>query len=416
MASFPDIQHAIRRTARSLGTAQAGDARHQPVDRCPWPVPLRVAGYVTALSATAGIAFAVGTSHPLGLAAAIAGAIAFTLAFHVLSGPRDGLPGWAGNIVLAGQLGIGIGLLFLANCMGAGLLIYILAAELQLRWRLRWAIVGTVGLWLLTVLSVWIGGVSTPYGSFAQFVATSPAGFVFVAAFTYGAVRERQQRFRATQLLEELNEAHDSLGHYLTVINVQLETAKKLYGLRGEAGLEAVKNAKALAGECLNEVRRSVAALRPAPLELGLSEALAYLIESLRKTTDVAIHLESHGSGRLRPEVEAVTYRVIQEALTNVRKHAAASNVWLRLDWDSAELSGSVRDDGRGGLEAGNFGSFGLESMRERLATLGGTLATRSVPGEGFELSFNLPEPLRARTSQDDLPAEGKAAIDAPVF
>src|SRR5205823_5275804 len=115
----------------------------------------------------------------------------------------------------------------------------------------------------------------------------------------------------------------------------------------------ALATAKKLASECLAEVRRSVAALRPAALDdVALPEAIGRLVDDLRRGSGLTIHVETHGAGTLSPAVEVTVYRVIQEALTNVRRHAQAHNVWVRIEWDPSWISASVRDDGRGAPSA----------------------------------------------------------------
>jgi signal transduction histidine kinase len=383
----------------------------------PWPMTLRVAGYITCAGAAVAIGLQAGANHPVELCAVLAGTAVFTAAFHAIATLRT-----AHRVLIllaAAQLGITLGLFF-AGCSGAELLMFVLAAESQLLLRLPAALAATVGLWLLTVLLVALNPSALKGQSFGQFVATSPAGFAFVAAFTFNAMSERRLRIQATELLEELNQAHkqlqvytdqveelavarernriageihDTLGHYLTVVNVQLETAQKLLSRNPQTALEAVTTAKGQADEALREVRRSVAALGPQALELGFPEALGRFIDSLARSTSLKIHVDTHGGGVLRPEVEVVAFRVIQEALTNVRKHAQAHNVWIRLEWDDDALEGSVRDDGHGVDDLDNQGSYGLQNMRERVGGAGGQIRTRSSPGNGFLVEFYIPAP-----------------------
>jgi signal transduction histidine kinase len=379
---------------------------------------LRVAGYITCAGAAIAIGLQAGANHPFELAAVLAGSFAFTLAFHAIT-VLPTMPRALILLLAAGQLGIALGLFFV-GCSGAELLMFVLAAESQLLLPLPAALAATVGLWLLTVLAVALNPATLKGQSLGQFLATSPAGFAFVAAFTFNALSERRLRIQATQLLDELNQAHeqlqlyadqveelavarernriageihDTLGHYLTVVNVQLESAQKLLNRNAQAAMEAITVAKGQADEALREVRRSVAALGPQALEVGFPEALGSFIDSLRQTTDLKIHVDIHSGSQLRPEIEVVTYRVIQEALTNVRKHARAENVWLRLEWDDDALEGSVHDDGRGIDDVESHDSFGLQSMRERVGGAGGRIRAESSPGNGFLIEFHIPAP-----------------------
>jgi signal transduction histidine kinase len=266
-----------------------------------------------------------------------------------------------------------------------------------------------------------VSGVKSPIpGGSAQFLLASPAGFAFVAAFTRGAVAELVQRYEATKLLDELNEAHaqlrayadqverlvvarernrmareihDTLGHYLTVINVQIETAQKLRDRDAASSADALVTAKQLATECLNEVRRSVSALRPAALEDGgLLCAVDLLVEGLRGAAEFAIHLDVEGNGRLPVETEVTVYRAIQEALTNARKHARARNVWIKLAWEANCLVATIRDDGQGTKNdsTADAASFGLQAMRERLSRVGGVLDIETGGG-GFCVTVTVP-------------------------
>ena len=256
------------------------------------------------------------------------------------------------------------------------------------------------------------------------------------------------QRHQATILLDELNathaqlqtyvdqveeltvarernrlarDIHDTLGHYLTVLNVQIETAQKLSGRDAARSQEALATAKRLASECLAEVRRAVAALRPAALdEVALPEALGRLVDDLRRASGVRIHVEGQGLGTLAPAVEVVVYRVIQEALTNVRKHAQAQNVWLCTKWGPAWFSASLRDDGHGAFPAvrsvdsvhvPQAAGFGLRSMRERVAAVGGTLEITTAPGAGFCMVLRVP----CSFGSPDRPAEERHAQETAV-
>ncbi len=217
-------------------------------------------------------------------------------------------------------------------------------------------------------------------------------------------------------------EIHDTLGHYLTILAVQLETALKLEE-RDDPRLHAeLMEARRVAAECLAEVRRSVAALRPADLSaVSLPEALRRLVaESEAQLPETAIALDVDGPAQtLPPELRVALYRCAQEALTNVRKHAAASKVLVRLrvgDGAAGEriagerIAGervvelTVLDNGRGGAagsngvsetatgdDTGRAQGFGLLGMRERIALLGGTVRAGAEPGKGWRVEMRVP-------------------------
>ena len=238
------------------------------------------------------------------------------------------------------------------------------------------------------------------------------AAFAFVVIFTRVAVREKQSRELAEQLAAELatantrlhaaaahtaelaiarernrvaREIHDSLGHYLTTVAVQLEAARALQPVDPARSLAAVEKAHGLSREALVEVRRSVGALRaegPAP---ALVDRLREVVAA-EPTARLAVFGDVR---RLGPAVEHGLFRAAQEGLTNIRKHAAARVVTVTLDFprpDRVRLS--VDDDGVGC--AAPTGGFGLTGLRERLALLGGKVTAANRAGGGFALSVEI--------------------------
>ncbi|MES2571757.1 MAG: histidine kinase, partial [Verrucomicrobiota bacterium] len=175
------------------------------------------------------------------------------------------------------------------------------------------------------------------------------------------AARERNRMAR---------EIHDSLGHYLTVVRVQLEAALALHERGPGLALDAVRKAQALVGEGLREIRTSIAALRAAPLESRtLCEALLALV-SENEAAGLMVKMEVQGSERELSAAAGLTlYRAAQEGLTNVRKHAAGAGARLLIDFQPVEtVSLTVSDEGPGaGVSSGGFGLLGL---RERAALL----------------------------------------------
>ena len=215
------------------------------------------------------------------------------------------------------------------------------------------------------------------------------------------ATRERNRLAR---------EIHDSLGHYLTVINVQLEAAKAVRERDPLAARQALDKAQALTQEGLQEIRSSVAALRSSPLDnKTLAEALRQLVEESR-SGGLAAEMELRGQPRsLPPQAELTLYRAGQEGFTNVRKHARAKSARLVLDFQSpTETRLSLTDDGAGAqptapvsMEASSAESqpvgaqavtgFGLLGLRERVHLLGGRVSVRTAPNAGFTLEVEVP-------------------------
>jgi signal transduction histidine kinase len=200
---------------------------------------------------------------------------------------------------------------------------------------------------------------------------------------------ERERRYWAREL-------HDETLQGLGALRVLLASALR----RGspEALNGAVSEAvDELAGE-IDKLRALITELRPAALdELGLAAAIEALAERSSLTAGLQIHsdlaLEHHGGSgaRLSPELESTVYRLVQEALTNVVKHARAERVDLRVGEENGRIDVSVRDDGVGFDPAARAPGFGLVGMRERLAMVGGTLQIDSSPGKGTELRAELP-------------------------
>jgi signal transduction histidine kinase len=155
---------------------------------------------------------------------------------------------------------------------------------------------------------------------------------------------------------------------------------------------------QALLADNIREVRRSIFALRPVALEeLGFFPALRRLIDDVGQQSQ--LHVELHVAGprdRLPPPLEPVLFRIVQEALNNVSKHARASTVWINLDL--AGETGTVltiRDDGTGfdpaRLEqAVSHGHLGLKQMQERVAGLGGQFRLESRVGAGTTITVKL--------------------------
>jgi signal transduction histidine kinase len=247
------------------------------------------------------------------------------------------------------------------------------------------------------------------------------AGIVFVVVFTQTAVNERKTRAEVERLAGELGEAygklrdyaakvedlatikernrlareiHDSLGHYLTVVNVQIEAARAVLDSDRPRALDGLRKAQLLTQEGLAEVRRSVASLRASPTESRpLPEALAELVDECRAAGIDAELTVNNDPRALTPQAELTLYRAAQEGLTNVRKHARASRARVTLEYGTDRLTRLVvEDNGVGGNETN--GGFGLLGVRERAQLLGGEVrvSSSSATGQGFRLEVELPE------------------------
>jgi two-component system NarL family sensor kinase len=208
---------------------------------------------------------------------------------------------------------------------------------------------------------------------------------------------ERSARLGA---LEERNrlarELHDTLAQSLAAIALQLESADALLeaGAPGDKVSPAVRRALALTRASLDDARRSVLDLRAAPLEgRTLAEALAALVRSVDGEAGLSASLELIGAAHPLPvRVEVALFRIAQEALNNVRQHAGACQVCVRLATTPDEVRLLVTDDGAGfDPEWPAEGRFGLMGLRERARLLGGALRLETSPGAGTTVEVVAP-------------------------
>ncbi|MCB8981449.1 MAG: sensor histidine kinase [Ardenticatenaceae bacterium] len=188
-------------------------------------------------------------------------------------------------------------------------------------------------------------------------------------------------------------EIHDNLGHYLTVVNVQIEAAKAIMTAQPEKAKDALDKAQNLTQEGLAAVRQSVSTLRESPLtNQTLAEALAQLAEEARESGLVA-ELSIEGEpGKRDPKVELTVYRAVQEGLTNVRKHARASRIDIWLRYEPKETVLTLKDNGIGAdLAQKSASSFGLVGIEERVNLLNGRMQITTAPQQGFQFTITLP-------------------------
>lgn len=196
-------------------------------------------------------------------------------------------------------------------------------------------------------------------------------------------------------------ELHDQVGQLLTAIRLNLELAQRESGARHEA---AIDEALALANQAVGQVRDFALELWPTILdELGLPAALQWLTARQKRWSGLEFHLDLEVVGALSQEVEAACFRIVQEALTDVARHAKARTVEIRLRRTRGFLELVVRDDGQGfeveeaRRRADAGASLGLAGMQERASLVGGELEIESIAGRGTTVRFRFP--LRARRS-----------------
>lgn len=263
---------------------------------------------------------------------------------------------------------------------------------------------------VLAPLSPW------PRGSLGEsFADATLLSIVLAPGLWFLAVRPLQRVFRDRgQLLERVFEAqederrrlardlHDELGQHLTALLVglrALEQAAEGSPLRARA-TELLR----LTSTSLDEVRRLARGLRPAALEdFGLVAAVERLCEEFKSTHQIslALTMKLASSRRFSPAIEIAVYRLIQESLTNIARHANAGRVSVTLTEEDQVLRLAVRDDGRGFEELpptpSPAPSFGLQSMQERAELLRGSLRITSEAGKGTLVEAVLPAESAAK-------------------
>lgn len=210
------------------------------------------------------------------------------------------------------------------------------------------------------------------------------------------ARRLREQAAEQAMVAERLRisrELHDHVAHSVGVIALQAGAAARVMDTQPERAREAMRAIEATSRDTLAGLRRMLgslrqtehAALRPAP-------GLADLDQLVAATTaaGVAVDLTVSGEQRtLAADIELSAYRIIQESLTNVLRHAEAETCRISVDYGPGELAIEVTDDGRGGDPA--TGGFGLTGLRERVALVNGTITAGARRDGGFQVAARLP-------------------------
>ena len=199
------------------------------------------------------------------------------------------------------------------------------------------------------------------------------------------AVLEERQRLA--------RELHDSVSQALYGIALGARTARTLVDRNPAQAAEPLDYVLSLAEAALAEMRALIFELRPEALETeGLVAALTKQIESARARHGLEIIAEWCGEPELPYEVKEVVYRIAQEALNNVTKHAKARRVDVRMSCDDGEVTLEVRDDGVGFASEDSFpGHLGLRSMRERATNVGGRVEVESAPLQGTRIRLRIP-------------------------
>jgi len=213
-------------------------------------------------------------------------------------------------------------------------------------------------------------------------------------------VREEEKTLIAREL-------HDELGQLLTALKMDLAWLRARLPAEALALGERAARMNTVLDQTVASVRRISADLRPLMLDdLGLADAAAWLAEDFGTRTGIACKVEVAADTALaaveRPAATAI-YRALQESLTNIARHAGATNAWITLDIEHGEVRLDVEDDG-GGIDLATLAhtrSLGLKGMRERVLYLGGTLDVSRAPRGGTRVRLRVP----AQAPATDAPA-----------
>ncbi|MFE0258229.1 sensor histidine kinase [Streptomyces sp. NPDC059010] len=224
--------------------------------------------------------------------------------------------------------------------------------------------------------------------------------------------REQDERARR-EVAEErgriARELHDVVAHHMSVISVQTGLARFVFDSDRDTARTSLETIAATGNEALDELRRMLMVLRtdddgaPAAPMPGLAR-LDEMAERIR-SGGVPVTLTVEGTPRpLAPGVELCAYRVVQEALTNVLKHAPGASAEVRLRYEPRQVIVSVTDDGEGVIPARvrTGGGHGLIGMRERAKLYGGQISVGPRDGGGFAVRLTLPTSARAAAQGDD--------------
>lgn len=228
---------------------------------------------------------------------------------------------------------------------------------------------------------------------------------ILVAMLTQSLVGERKSRMETERLSNEVQnlatelertriarEIHDSLGHTLTSLNIQLDIARKLRLREPERATSSLEMAKELASQSLNDVRMAIHHIRTSS-DFDFKVAVSGLVTDVQQMHNgMEVRLDIKNVDNIPASIGFQVFRVIQECLTNVMRHANASQVIIEVEQIDEVLRLKVCDNGIGGnTELMEAGGFGLKGMQERIATLNGSLSIETQQQKGTQISAVIP-------------------------
>ena len=235
---------------------------------------------------------------------------------------------------------------------------------------------------------------------------------LYVARLEKIAAEKYDESLRAQRELKELSkrlvdaqeqerraisrELHDEVGQSLSALLMDVENLSTEHA-ENHVFRNGLKDIRAIAENCVNEVRNMALLLRPSMLDdFGLVAALEWQAREVSRRTGMAVTVDAANvSDNLPEEHKTSVYRIVQEALNNASKHAYAGNVRVTLREEQEHLKLVIEDDGQG-FDSNRATGLGLVGMKERVAQLGGELQVDSVPGLGTTLHVDLPFTLES--------------------
>ncbi len=223
--------------------------------------------------------------------------------------------------------------------------------------------------------------------------------FILLPGFVW--VEEQRSRQRAEKLAREVEilaadlersriarDIHDALGHSLTTLDIQLELAQNIYDRDPQRAAKSIDIAKQLSSKCLQDVRYALQSLHRS--NFNLDRALLASIEQFQHDRDLQIHYRLDFP-QLPHQIGHQLYCVVLESLTNVQKHANASEVEISGKTADEGIYLTIADDGTGFDRQAPGGGFGLDNMRDRVLSLGGHFEIHSQPQAGTKISVFVP-------------------------
>jgi PAS domain S-box-containing protein len=189
-------------------------------------------------------------------------------------------------------------------------------------------------------------------------------------------------------------EIHDEMGQALTALKMDMAVLGIESGKAAPRVAEQIRELKRRVDDIIQLVRDVATALRPAALDLGILPGVEWLVDEFQKRNGIPCRVDvADGEINLVEDRSIVLFRILQESLTNISRHAHARNVEISLRSNTTHIRLDIKDDGKGfdTEAAGKKKTFGLLGIRERVIMLHGTLSITSVPGEGTQVSVSIP-------------------------